>query len=170
MANERKKILCPGCNETKEYSAKGMCFNCYRRLRWNRKKIVCKSCGRLRPMQAKGYCAGCYCRLFNYDNIKEYNAQKNYGIGLDEMRRITKECVVCGFNKIVSLHHLDGNKKNRDNKNLIGLCGNCHSMIHHYKYYEEIKDKLAKKGYDVSKVHPTNFVDDGRGSQTKLDS
>jgi len=45
-------------------------------------------------------------------------------------------------------------------------------MIHMYDFYEEIKEKLGKKGYDMEKVHPTNYVDrrDERRTQNKDDS
>ena len=40
------------------------------------------------------------------------------------------ECVVCGFDKIVAVHHIDENKKNSDPGNLIPLCPNHHEMVH----------------------------------------
>lgn len=45
-------------------------------------------------------------------------------------RHWEKECAICGFDKIVAIHHLDENRKNNDPKNLIPLCPNHHEMVH----------------------------------------
>ena len=49
-----------------------------------------------------------------------------------------KKCVVCGFDKVVSVHHNDCNKKNNNPENLIPLCPNHHEMIHNRLYTAEI--------------------------------
>ena len=49
-----------------------------------------------------------------------------------------KECVVCGFDKIVAVHHYDHSKENNDPVNLIPLCPNHHEMIHHSLYSKEV--------------------------------
>jgi hypothetical protein len=48
------------------------------------------------------------------------------------------KCCVCGFTKIVDIHHADHNHSNNDPKNLIPLCPNHHRM-YHSKYVEEVK-------------------------------
>jgi hypothetical protein len=40
------------------------------------------------------------------------------------------KCVVCGFDKIIAVHHIDENKKNNHPTNLIPLCPNHHEMVH----------------------------------------
>ena len=50
-----------------------------------------------------------------------------------------RKCVVCGFDKIVAVHHYDHNKENNDPINLIPLCPNHHEMIHHSIYEGEVK-------------------------------
>lgn len=40
------------------------------------------------------------------------------------------ECIICGFSKIVAIHHIDENKKNNNPINLIPLCPNHHEMVH----------------------------------------
>ncbi|MBW2983492.1 hypothetical protein KY361_00070 [Candidatus Woesearchaeota archaeon] len=156
--NGRPLVDCPGCGKRKEYHAKGYCYKCYRKLVWKSKLVKCKNCGRIRPHRAFGLCAGCHTRLHHYDKTKAYNTKKYHGISLEKLRELTKVCVSCGFDKLIELHHLDGDKENKDDKNLIGLCPNCHRMIHSYEYYEDIKEILKNKGYDVDKVHPTNYV------------
>lgn len=41
-----------------------------------------------------------------------------------------RRCVICGFDKVVAIHHIDENKKNNDPSNLIPLCPNHHEMYH----------------------------------------
>lgn len=40
------------------------------------------------------------------------------------------ECAICGFDKVVAVHHIDENHYNNDPKNLIPLCPNHHEMVH----------------------------------------
>ena len=155
--NEAKKVMCSQCDKIKEHHAKGMCYSCYKKL-WKPKKIICKSCGRKRFHKAFGLCPGCHTRLHHYHKTLAYNAKKYHGIEFAFYREVTKECDNCGFNKIVQIHHLNGNTRDNSKNNVVGLCPNCHKMIHMYQFYEEIKEKLSKKGFDVSIVHPTNYV------------
>ena len=57
-----------------------------------------------------------------------------------------KECIICKWDIVVHVHHLDGNRKNRNRENLVPLCPNHHAMIHHpdhkSKIMMEIKQKL----------------------------
>jgi len=152
--NGRPLIDCKICGERTEHHAKKCCFNCYRRLAWERKKIICKDCNERRYHKALGLCSGCYTRKYFYEDVKANNAKKKYGIDLDLLREVTKKCVICEFSKIVELHHLDGDRKNSDKKNLIGLCPNCHRMIHSYKHINEIKESLNERGYNTSNIKP----------------
>lgn len=49
-----------------------------------------------------------------------------------------KECIVCGENKIVKVHHFDENNKNNSPNNLIPLCPT-HHQYWHSRYKEEIE-------------------------------
>lgn len=61
-----------------------------------------------------------------------------------------KECILCGFDKVVEVHHLDYNNKNNDKNNLVPVCPNHHQMIHTNEWGEqtvnEIKEKLRGVG------------------------
>lgn len=50
-----------------------------------------------------------------------------------------KECIVCGENKIVSVHHYDENHNNNEISNLIPLCPTHHQYVHS-RYKNEIID------------------------------
>lgn len=151
-------IICRGCGQKKELQGRGLCLPCYQK-QWISYMIICKSCGRERPHNAKGLCNGCYNRINHYGAIKRYNAMKKYGIDLETMKKVTKSCTCCNFSKIVDLHHLSGNKKDNNTDNLIGLCPNCHRMIHTYEHYQEIVEILKLKGYHTENIHPTNYAE-----------
>lgn len=52
-----------------------------------------------------------------------------------------KECVICGENKIVAVHHYDENRKNNSPENLVPLCPTHHQYVHS-RYKDEVIDKI----------------------------
>ena len=54
-----------------------------------------------------------------------------------------KECIICGENKIVEVHHFDGNNKNNIPENLIPLCPT-HHQYYHSKYRNIVNEKIIK--------------------------
>jgi len=140
---------CENCNQEKEHHAKGFCYSCYKKLKWEPKIISCKRCKRKMAMHAKNLCAGCYNFIFHLDKNKAYNQRKSHKVDLKTYRKVTKECVICGFDKIVDLHRIDSNKENNSLKNLIGLCPNHHRMINNYNFRSEIFVQLKTKGFDL---------------------
>ena len=64
-----------------------------------------------------------------------------------------QECAICGFDKIVAVHHIDENHDNNDPHNLIPLCPNHHEMVHS-KWKSEmlplIAEAVANRRGDVS--------------------
>ena len=138
--------ICKNCGGEHEHEAKGLCHKCYVKLIWKPKKIECKRCKRFLPMKAKGLCGGCYNTVFMLEKTKARNHQERHKIGIELYKIITKRCVLCSFNKIVDLHHLDENKKNNSRNNLIGLCPNHHKMFHDLRYRKEIAKQLREKG------------------------
>jgi len=148
---------CIKCGQEKEHHAKGLCYACYRNLAWDPPKGICKRCGREKIIHAKGLCKGCYNFVFNLDKAKAWNHRKNYGLDLETYKKITKDCILCGFDKVVDLHHLDSDKKNNSKENLIGLCPNHHKMLHDFRYKEEILNKLKEKGFNIPKDIKLDF-------------
>jgi len=104
-------------------------------------------------IQAWGFCTNCYNKLNHYDRIKSHNYRKWHNIDLETYRKITKQCVMCGFDKIVDLHHLDHDHKNNSQENLIGLCPNHHRMVHIIQYRDELTKILEEKGYKIPEKH-----------------
>jgi len=139
-----EKFICPNCGKDTLKHAKGLCTTCYKKLVWKPKKHKCKKCGRTLPHHAKGLCGGCYNTLFHLDYNKNRNYEKYHNIKSELYREITQKCLICGFSKVVELHHLDNNHKNSLKENLIGLCPNHHKMIHIQKFREEVLEEINK--------------------------
>ncbi len=137
---------CKGCGKEEEHHGKGFCYTCYKKFSWKPKKGICKICGREMPIHAKGICPGCYTTTFRLQYNKDWNSQKRHNITPETYKKITEKCVVCGFDKVVDLHHLDHNRKNNSKENLIGLCPNHHKMVHMVEFKDEILSKLKEKG------------------------
>jgi hypothetical protein len=62
-----------------------------------------------------------------------------------------KECVICGENKIVAVHHYDHNHNNNDPSNLIPLCPTHHVYVHSgHKSLVEDKIEVWRNKYLTS--------------------
>lgn len=138
-------VTCIKCNKLKTLHSKGICTTCYKKMHWHPRKIICKKCGNEKIHHSKGYCSPCYSMLFHYDLIKKHNYKKYHNIDMETYRKLTQACIVCGFDKIVELHHLDKNRNNNSEKNLIALCPNHHRMIHNFVFRDEILKILTEK-------------------------
>ena len=142
-------IKCKNCGKELEHHAKGLCMTCYKKLVWKPKLIKCDRCGRMLPMHAKGFCKSCYIFIFHLDKVKAHNYRKWHNIDLETYRKVTQKCILCGFDKIVDLHHLDENRQNNSESNFIGLCPNHHKMLHDFRYKEEMMAVLREKGHKI---------------------
>lgn len=152
IIKKTKKLMikkCGGCGKDEEHHAKGYCVVCYRKFSWKPKIKLCNRCGRERKYQGKGLCTGCYNTVFRLQYNKEWNYKNRYNIDIKTYKDIIKECVICGFNKVVDIHHLDENKENNSRDNLTGLCPNHHKMFHHMEFRKEVIDLLKGKGINV---------------------
>tara|TARA_Y100000296_G_scaffold43568_1_gene50052 strand:+ start:448 stop:897 length:450 start_codon:yes stop_codon:yes gene_type:complete len=54
-----------------------------------------------------------------------------------------KQCIICGFDKIVEVHHRDHNHNNNQHMNLIPLCPNHHQMLHS-KWKNDVELEIEK--------------------------
>ena len=82
-------------------------------------------------------CANSYFRIHagngNYDNLKSYKKIC--------YRHHERKCVCCKEDKILDVHHYDGDRNNNSPENLIPLCPTHHRYVHS-KYKNEIIDKI----------------------------
>lgn len=151
------KMECRNCRKLKEINlsgkSEGLCHVCYKKLLWKPKLVICKRCNQEKPMHAFGLCNGCYTSIFQMDKVYSYLRKKRYNVSVETYDNATKQCVLCGFDKVVDLHHLDHNKKNNSPTNLIGLCPNHHKMLHHREFQAEVFEQLKEKGFSVPKSY-----------------
>lgn len=103
----------------------------------------CKSCGK--PIKNykynKGTCSySCSNRVFNKDRKKPENYKKYTSICWHYHK---KECIICGEEKIVAVHHFNENRDDNRPENLVPLCPTHHSYIHS-RYKHLILDKVNK--------------------------
>ena len=139
-SNEMK---CAKCGRIRPHRAKMMCHSCYKTF--GTPKVNCKICGELKNHKAKGMCGNCFLKRFHYDAVKEHKTRKYHNISLRLYRKVTKQCIICDFNRIVELHHIDDDHNNSSTDNLVGLCPNHHKMIHNWVFSKEIKQRLKEK-------------------------
>lgn len=156
--NERDRVKCKHCKKVEEHHAKGYCQPCYRKVGWTPKNVPCTNCEKLGPHKAHGLCSSCYTRLHQFNNMAKHNAKRYHGVNYGIFEELIQQCASCSFSKIVQIHHLDYNIKNSARNNLVGLCPNCHKMIHRFEHFEEIKKNLGTKGIDVTKITKKNFA------------
>src|SRR3989339_797630 len=146
--------ICKNCKKEKKdirlsgVSA-GLCNVCYRRLIWRRKNIECKRCGRMLPNHAKGFCAGCYNSIFQIEKVRDHNIKKYHNIDLELYHKVISKCAVCDFDKLIQMHHLNHDKTDNSETNLLGLCPNHHKMIHSIEFQQEVFDILKHKGFSI---------------------
>jgi hypothetical protein len=74
------------------------------------------------------------------DEVSDYNTKKYRTICFNNHK---KECIVCGENKIVAVHHYDENHENNSIENLIPLCPTHHQYVHS-RYKDEVIDTINK--------------------------
>ena len=82
------------------------------------------------------------------------------GINIDLYKKVTERCILCGFDKVVDLHHLNEDKQDNSEKNLLGLCPNHHRMIHNFRNRAEMFNELKQKGFQPPKDIKLDFIKD----------
>lgn len=138
------KSKCIKCGKVRQNHGKGVCNWCYRRYFWKRKEKICPRCKRKKPVHARGLCSGCYNTTFFLQQTKDRNNTLRHNIPPQLYKKITKSCIVCNFNKFVELHHIDCNRQNNSEDNMVGLCPNHHKMLHTIEYGEWLKELIER--------------------------
>lgn len=88
-------------------------------------------------------CSNTYFR--SRENNPNWKAEKSeWGYRKICFSKWKKQCIICGFDKVVDVHHFDHNHKNNDVNNLIPLCPNHHMMLHTKKHNNEIVSEIIK--------------------------
>lgn len=74
--------------------------------------------------------------------------KREFKIDFKDYLKLTKECAICGFPELISIHHIipkfEGGTDTLDN--YIGLCFNCHKLYHLKRWsLDEIRDWYKKQ-------------------------
>ena len=127
------------------------CSNvCSAKGRRRGKFVTCTTCGKevwrmprhLAHSKSKKYFCNKSCQTFwrnsvMYTGSNHPNWKGGFSSYRDMMirRKIPKVCKRCKIRdfRLLSVHHLDENRKNNKIENLIWLCYNCHYLIHRNK-------------------------------------
>ena len=127
MSNNSKCVYCEYCNKhTTRQNLKRHENTCELNPKNIRYCLVCVDRIKSRDAKTCSYsCANTYFR----------SGEQNGNWKQDSYRSTCflyhkKECVVCGENKIVEVHHMDENRNNNSPENLIPLCPNHHQYWH----------------------------------------
>lgn len=65
--------------------------------------------------------------------------------------QLKKECAICGIIKDLESHHIDENKDNNLDSNLITLCSTHHKVITRYNHKTEVINSIVNKGKILEK-------------------
>ncbi len=111
---------------------KVVCFNC-------EKEVIVTEREKQFPLKERYFCDR-RCANSQGGKVNANNIEKSGEMGYRSVaqRNHPKECIVCGFDKVLEVHHVDENHSNNDFNNLVWLCPNHHQMFHS-KYKSEIE-------------------------------
>jgi hypothetical protein len=104
---------------------------------------LCKVCEK--PIKdykkSKGTCShSCSNKLFSHLRNKPEKYKRYTTLCWKEHK---KECIICGENKIVAVHHMNEDHEDNRPENLVPLCPTHHTYMHS-KYKEEILPKVEE--------------------------
>lgn len=159
------EIICDHCGSTflkaiNRVSDKNYCtVECAHHARTNRVVVTCSGCHtdiqRARNELTKSKSGLYFCSRSCKDEAQRIGGIKeiqppHYGTKTNRVYRdiafthYKPECVICGFDKVIHVHHIDGNHTNDCPSNLIPLCPNHHGMAHMTLYEEEIYELIQQ--------------------------
>lgn len=136
---------CQGCGQEKADTVSELCHSCSTKQTWDmqRDRIrilydTCQECGRPKTRNDRELCLSCA----GIKRMTELmgNEDRDYPIGFCDTlkerirKRDHRKCVLCGKTekengRRLDVHHIDDDKHNLDEHNLISLCLVCHGRM-----------------------------------------
>lgn len=126
---------------------------CQHQARKNGKIVKCFMCGKstykpdriIARSRSKRYFCSRSCQLkwrhtvFIGPKHSNWKYGENAYRGIMLRRGVPRICALCTEKnmQILTVHHLDNNRRNNKPNNLCWLCYNCHFLMHHYKLERE---------------------------------
>ena len=137
--------VCRNCGKLRTLPAKQLCKYCYSLV--GSPVVMCKGCKVLKHHHGKGYCVPCFKRYVNPDYYRLHSRYQYTGITKEVFAKLDKKCLICGFDKLIDVHHLVAKSKGGSHapSNLIVLCPNHHKMTHHADYREDMLKQIKEK-------------------------
>ena len=112
------------------------CKVCSEKFIWNGRK-------KTKLYEDAKYCSRkCANSMGGNAKVKKYGYSGKRSYREIAFRHHGTKCVVCGFDKVIDVHHIDEDRDNNSYTNLIPLCPNHHMMIHRSNFSEEIKEQV----------------------------
>lgn len=97
-------------------------------------KKICKCCNSefvfVGRIKTKAYNRAQFCSRSCANNRQEWWNDNLIHYRTIALKHWDEKCALCGFDKIVAIHHIDESKENNSKENLIPLCPNHHEMVH----------------------------------------
>jgi len=80
-------------------------------------------------------------------NKQMYDIKYKFNLSYEEYIRLTNWCDCCELinPKVIQIHHIDRDKNNNNITNLIGICSNCHFLVH-------------KGDIEINNIKDTTFI------------
>lgn len=174
---ERKRLYCGRTCQSKAIIRRDIrkiskCIICKKEFKHYGERILCSKECTSRYMSKNRIGKG----NPNFKEIKTKRKSKGreypkvfYDLRDNIRKRDNFTCLLCGKkekNIKHHIHHIDYNKKNTDNQNLITLCPRCHNSTHHGKIFWEIifsglisGSKIVRKdwGAEIHIVNHNNY-------------
>jgi endogenous inhibitor of DNA gyrase (YacG/DUF329 family) len=143
---------------SKQFCCSSRCMG--ERKKHNRIKIMCLYCGKdiyelKKRSGSRKYCSTkCKISALAENRRQRYKDKRVFGKWTDykELKKYLinkhKSCQKCGWRDEIGVlegHHIDENRKNNKEENLLLLCPNCHSIEHYKNKTGQFKNNLGKK-------------------------
>lgn len=145
------RSLCQSCGKNTSGRKCEFCRNCLRgKNHWNFKEIkpLCKGCSKRTKDSRTEYCINCYVGKNTFTwrggvSKFPYSFDFNEKLKSKIKRRDNFKCQECDlnqkesklkYNTDLAVHHIDYNKWNNNEANLITLCNSCHAKTNFHMY------------------------------------
>lgn len=77
------------------------------------------------------------------------------------------ECCLCGYDKHIDFHHIDGNRNNNDISNIASLCPNCHREVENSEHQDKFLYTIWWRIYDDNEIIKNNNKREIKGGMEK---
>ena len=141
LYTEKGKHHCPSCGNTNANRKTGIIANCS----WCGKEVYRKK-SRVDINKTGYFYCSIQCGNLHKNSIRRESGEWDKTSNYRKLAFSTKnhECAICGYDeekRILEVHHIDENRDNNSEDNLIILCPNCHRKITLYIFtLDELKN------------------------------